>query len=955
MKPFLLKTAEYIYNEYNSKFPRICVVLPNKRGALFLKNYLIELAGKTTWIPTIISIEELIEDLSGLVCPDNITLTIELYNCWTNLENHKNETFDEFLKWSGTVLRDFDEIDRNLVDAKAIFSNLTNIREIENWSLSLEPLTEFQQRYLNFMKSLGDLYNVFSSQMLSKGTAWRGLLYRKAVENVFKNDFTSPFEKFLICGFNALNVAEGKIFSQLKLIGKAEILWDIDTYYFNDMRQEAGYFLRQNFKNSQLKSKHFIENNLETTNKTIEIKGVPRNVGQAAAASSQIKKWINENIDTKNMAVVMGDESLLFPMLSMIPNQVPALNITLEYPLNKTSVYDMYEQILQLQVQAEHNNKKAISFYFKDLYRLFFNPCFNIIYEGKGEFSPSSLVDKIKNYNLTFVSFPWMKKIGGESFEKLNFIFERWENGLIALQALDSVNELFKFYYNSIKNKTTHQKIELEFVLAFSQALNRLKDLLEQNPAINNLNCVYQLLKQVVSEKSVPFFGQPLAGLQLMGVLETRTLDFENVIILGLNEDILPKGRSGNSFIPYDLKRYFGLPLHSEKDAIYAYHFYRLLQRAKNVCLIFNTESDTLGCGEKSRFLTQLEMEMSIKNPNAKISTTILTGTLSVPGKNEITIPKNKIILNRLENKCTGEKQTGLSPSSINTFSECALKFYFKYIAKMLEKKDVEEDMEAGTFGSILHKTLENLYKPFIGKSLLKENLNFTIEKIASEIKIAYISVYQEVDFLKGKNLLAVNVIELFVQKMLKEDKKLINQLALTNQELKLIDLEKLLTSQLLIQTNNKPMSVKISGKVDRLDWVGEYLRIVDYKTSVNSDKDNFIFKIESLKNEELFFGNGNSKMLQLFIYAWLVWKNNLCLPHLIVPCIIPFKNYSGQPNRILDSKKNPILFTEVLLQEFELSLILFVEKIFNNNIPFNQTEDIKKCEYCGYKVICNK
>ncbi|MBC7864673.1 MAG: PD-(D/E)XK nuclease family protein, partial [Bacteroidia bacterium] len=556
-----------------------------------------------------------------------------------------------------------------------------------------------------------------------------------------------------------------------------------------------------------------------------------------------------------------------------------------------------------------------------------------------------------KRTNISFVSLSWLKKFGGEKFDAMSFLFEKWQDGKTALSSLERANEIFKSYYFSKINPSVIQKIELEFIISFSAVLNRLNDLVNENPAVNDLQSVFQLLKQVVAEKTVPFFGEPLAGLQLMGVLETRTLDFENIVVLGMNEGILPAGKGGNSFIPYDLKKYFGLPLGKDKDAVYAYHFYRLLQRTKNVCLVYNTESDTFGSGEKSRFLTQIEMELPVKNPNVSITKKILGGVLPKHSSHEISISKDESSLLKLEKKCDpAENRSGLSPSSLNLFKECSLKFYFKYIASVKEEDEVEEDMEAGTFGSILHGTLENLYKPFEEKILKKENLGFGEKEIQKEILKVYNEIYQEEGFLKGKNLLAVSIIEVYVKKMLSEDAKLIATLSEKKENLQIIALEKELFAEIIITANGKNIPVKISGKCDRMDRVGEFFRIVDYKSSVK-DTDKFLFE----NFEDLFTGKGNNKMIQLFIYAWLVWKQKLAAPHQLVPCIIPFKHYSGKPNRVLTKDKQDLLFSEELLNGFEEQLKKFVASMFNAKANFYQTEDVKICEWCDYNVICNR
>ena len=922
--------------------------MPNKRGALFLKNYLSQIFGKTIWLPTIISTEDLITELSGLKVLEEIDLICHLYESYRMCYGNKAETFDSFAKWGQLILQDFNEIDRYLADSEQLYENLKDIKEIENWSLGEEVLSEYQQDYLQFMNSLGAIYKHFSSFLLSKKWAYQGLAYKQAVLNVEGNAFTPAFNKILFCGFNALNAAELKIFNFLYQSKKADLLWDADQYYLNDVSQEAGLFLRNNLSFFKQKDPFLIENNF-AENKHISIISVPKQIGQAQVVKQCLQRLLDESVPLDKVAVVLANEKLLWPVLQQLPPGVEHVNITMEYPLKYTSTYSLIDGLMQIQLNFGKQKKQQKTIYHKDLVNLLRQPLFqNYLKAKKGSGNGSKIINEISQRNLSFISQQTLALLLGKEYSIIGHLFQPIKSvANLCTDILDLLQTTIDYFSKQPGNNHSH--LELEYLQIILRNFNRLNDILQRYPYFNDLQSFKQLYTQVVGNSSAPFIGEPLKGLQVMGVLETRTLDFDHIILVNVNEGVLPSGKTINSFIPNDLKRAFGLPLYVEKDAIYAYHFYRLLQRAKDTVITYDSETDTFGKGEKSRFVTQLQLEMNKFNPNIQI----IEKVASYPGfplelKNIIAIQKDENIMERILKKASSiEPFGGLSPSGLIAHKECPLRFYFRYGAGLKEIKEVEESAEANTFGSILHLSLENLYRDFTEKIIHPESLKEQLKKVDLQVNQSFISFFDN-NPPSGKSLLQEEVIKVYVKKLIKSDLKFIEGLRKQNQVLTLTGLEQEFSAPLNLVIEGQPTLIYIKGKVDRIDSFGGKVRVMDYKSSVKpTDK----FSFDGF--EKLFLDKNYNKQLQLILYCWMIFKNGLYQATQLTPCIVPFKNFSDEPKFIL-SGKEILTLTDHFLNDFETELTNYVEEIFNRQIPFTQTEDRDAHKYCPYNTICN-
>ncbi len=936
MSYFLELVAQHIHKNYAEQLDSLCVVLPNKRGGLYLKKHLANILNKPAWIPDIISAEDFIEKVSGLPTASELTITFGLYDAYCKVTESNAVSFEQFLRWAPQVMQDFNEIDRYLINHQTVFENLREIKEIESWSLAEEKLSAMQENYLAFMKNLGKVYMLMKEVALRDKQAWQGLSYRVAYENILKDGFKLPYKKVLFCGFNAVNLAEEKIISYLVENNIAEILWDADMYYVKDEAQEAGTFLRRHFKH-YIGQTNFVSDELSSTPKIIQITGVAGRMTQITAAMQALNKIIEKDTQLQKTAIVLADETLLLPVLSALPKQIQSVNITLEYPTRITPLFGLYEEI----IQAHLNKKPGDAFYFKDILSILYNPIIATLVSDIAALSKA--IKKINQSNIIYLRIELLKTWLGNIYSDVEFLLSPFTSTEGFVSRLCSFNEKLIQKIHDTKNRS----LELEIALIFQKQLNTLQQVLSTYPQ-TSLKALKTLVKQTLAQSGIPFYGEPLSGLQIMGVLETRTLDFDNIIMLSVNENVLPAGKSGASFIPDDLKRFLQMPLYGEKDAIYAYHFYRLLQRAKNVTLIYNTETDTFGKGEKSRFITQLLSELVIKNKQAIIEERILSLPVSQEKEAfQVDIEKTESVLDKLTEKVQSEK--GLSPTSLNTYKECKLKFYFRFIANIREPDEVDEDIEASAVGNIIHATLERIYKPFIDKVLSKEIISQLEKTYPQAAEESFTEYYKEPLNENGKKTIALHVIKKYIANLLAQEKEAIAELEKKKESITIKHLEKFLSAEILVRKDNKIIPVNLSGTIDRIDFTPSTFRIIDYKSSVKKEYDSF--DIHSLS--ELFTEKKYGKVLQLLVYAWLVWKNKVAAAEKISPCIIPFRAQERMYN--ITMNKQPLVLSDGFLKEFEDELANFIEGMFNPTSKFNPTEEIEACQLCAYQSICNR
>ncbi|MFN4235551.1 MAG: PD-(D/E)XK nuclease family protein [Bacteroidia bacterium] len=949
MEPFLLKLAKEIHHQFPDDLKNVCIVLPNRRASLFLKKHLAEIYQKTIWSPVIFSIEDFIIKLSGYKSIDTLELLFQFYHVYKSIEKTEAKSFVEFSKWAPTLLNDFNEIDNYLADAEKLFTTVNQIRALEIWNLDKKEPSAIQLQFIAFWQKLFPYYKNLKEHLHSQNLAYQGMAGRYCAENLHHINSQLTYKKIFFAGFNALNKSEEKIIQFLMLHKKAELFWDADEYYMDNEIQEAGYFLRfykQKWFDNKEQKFNWIENYWRKSEKTIEIIGTAKNINQVKAAGEILEKLESKN-NYQDTAVVLADENLLMPLLNSIPDSVKNLNVTMGMPLKYIPFYNLVEQILEMHEHAiKHakDNIKNYRFYHSDISKLLQNPLIASIWKEKeAGFLLQKLDTYIKRKNRVYIT---LKELESQCYNneitflnELNPILTNWENKpIVAIKAIKSLIALFKKNLANV-NQPEKQKIEAEYLFLFNKIFNRLERYISLFDAIIDVATLRSLFNQILRNESMPFYGEPLTGLQIMGVLETRTIDFENVILISTNEGVLPSGKTINSLIPFDIKRAFGLPTYSEKDSIFAYHFYRLLQRAKKIFLIYNTDADDLGGGEKSRYISQLIQELPQHNNNIQIVEKIKTLDVPKIAAKEIIKPKNELVLQQLHQWI----EKGVSPSALNTYINCPLDFYYKYVLKLREKEEdaVEETIEASSLGNYIHATLQEIFTPFLNKVVNETDL-INAKKLVPEIlKTNFLKDFTIEDISFGKNYITYTMAEKQILKFIEKEIDEIKNLKKDNKHITIIGLEKDFETELYFNCNRKTYKAKLAGRIDRIDKIGNTIRVIDYKTGKVEEKELIINNVDEIK----LLGGEKSKALQLLTYA-VLYQSQLKENENIEAGIISFRTIN-KPYYFLKIN-NDISITSENINQTQMLIAQILEEIFNSNIPFQHHSSAKYCNWCN-------
>ncbi len=952
MDGFLNKVSDFIFSNYAEMMDELCIVMPNRRAGLFLKKHLAEKSTKPIWAPEIFPIEDFIWELSGLQKADQAEQLFVFYSVYLECEKEKAESFDAFCKWAPTLLNDFNEADAYLADIDKLFGNLSDIRAIENWSLGGESLTEFQKQYLHFWSSIGKWYEMYRKKLLKNNLAYPGLATRLVAETIGEHISKKSWKKIIFAGFNALNAAEEKIFSVLRENGKADLLWDADRYYLEDASNEAGKFLRQYrqkyFRPIIGSTIHFehVEDKFSTEEKNISVVGVARMVSQAKAASYFLDRLDDKTKFSTSTAIVLGDEQLLLPLLHALPEDAKDINITMGFPLRNTPVASLVNALFQLHANAQrfniHTREGELKFYHSDLTRLFRHPYIKHLFETSG--LVQQLDDYISSHNVIFASISQLRKMaaGNENgFQPFETILQPWDDTGIALNGITRIIELLRTVFSNEKpageNTTAIFNIEREYLFQLHLIVKRARTLHGKWKIAGDLKSLNALINQQLSSSSLPFVGEPLSGLQIMGVLETRTLDFENVILLSANENIFPGGKVQHTFIMYDLRKYFGLPTWDEKDAIAAYHFYRLLQRAKNIFMLYNTDTDIFGNKEKSRFVSQIIYELPRANKKVKIEEVVFDAGIPEAAQipDPISVPKTGNVLEKLNELA----KNGLSPSSLNSYRSCGLQFYFHYIAHLREPDEVEETIGADTLGTIIHGALEELYKPAVGLPLSVSFYDEAKKKVSHVCDGMFAKHFSAEESAYGKNLLAKKIAVRYITNYLDLQKKNYR----TSSNISVFALETNLEHSIPIDGK----TILLKGQADRIDKSDHAITLIDYKTGKAEKRELRVEEwIDIADNPNI------GKSFQLLMYAWLYSKMNaIALP--ISSGIVSFRKLSDGFLNVVTPNGDFIL--PETLREFEKALTDLLSALFNEESEFSQTDDLKICKLCTFREICRR
>jgi ATP-dependent helicase/nuclease subunit B len=885
----------------------VCYVVPSRRVGIFLSRYIAQHIDQPIFLPKIYSVEEYVEHLSQVEIVNDLDLLPLFYQAYKSVENGENlDSFDEFIGWATTILKDFNEMDRYLVDPEQFFNYLGSIKEMDHWALNQNP-TLMVSKYLRFWKKLHLYYDAFQKLCIENETVYQGMAYRLAFAKAEQTSFISELRvKTVFLGLNALNTAESKIIQKLLEEEKASVYWDIDSYLMDLTYHESGKFIRKFKKEWKYYDKNELNlyGNSYQTPKKINIHGASGNLSMIQVAAQLMEQIPQEELE--DTAIILADERLLLPLLDAIPQNIQHFNITMGLALDQLPLSAFIYDIIKIHTEAIEDG-----YYYKGVINILESSFAHILIGQNSR----ALVKFIRENNLIYLT--------SSSFDEVT------ENPIIrkVLKPIENVDELIEIIQYVLKElriqlfKEENRRLEIEQLLGITEVIQNLETILDNNDEIKDLKTVAYLYKQLVPLKNLDFIGEPVRGLQIMGLLETRALDYKNTIMLSVNEGILPAGKSTASYISNDMKYQFDLPTYSEKDSVYAYHFYRLLHRVENASFIYNTEGDTLGGGEKSRFLTQLETD---PNSNHIVTHKHYIFENSAIKDELMVIKKEPSYFERLNQIAT----SGFSPSALTSYVRNPIDFYASKILRISDMEDVEESIAANTMGSIIHEALDKLYQPYVGKVLIKEDFDTIKKQITTELDIAYQECYTSDSAPLGKNKIIYEVSLHYIKKMVQSDLELVKN----GQELIIKSVERKLEANIEIPEIGR---VKIHGMVDRIDQLDGKLRIIDYKSgatdkgNVGIDPEDFSILRDDYKK---------AKAFQVLMYTYLYSLND---PFTEASAgIISFKNfdkgYIPFGFKAGRSYKEKMIDQEVL-DQFEQELFTLIRELYSEEI--NLTE----------------
>ena len=959
MESFLKLVAADLYKHTEGNLAHTAVVFPNKRAGLFFNEYLAQESESPIWSPAYVSISELFRSLSPWEVGDPVKLVCELYKIFRR-ETQSTETLDDFYFWGEMLISDFDDADKNKVDTDKLFSNLQDLRNIMDdytfiddeqeeairqffQNFSIERRTALKERFISLWDVLGNIYKGFRESLASQNIAYEGMMYRHVIEHLDVDKL--PYEKYVFVGFNVLNKVEHTLFTQLKDAGKAVFYWDYDEFYMKENRQavthEAGEFIRRNLRDfpSPLSGELF-----KNLSKPKEVHYIASSTENAQAR--YLPQWIRNNLTTpeKETAVVLCNEALLQPVLHSLPAEVKHVNITMGFPLSQTPVYSFLIALLELHTHGF--NFKSGRYTFQSVVTLLKHPYTRQL-TGQAE-----LLEKELTRNNRF--YPLPGELGKDEF--LTRLFTPLSGNLnlcIRLsETLQQVAGIYQANTSGTEDTDAFNQLYRESLFKAYTTINRFRTLIEEDELTVQSETFRRLLVKVLSATNIPFHGEPAIGMQVMGVLETRNLDFRHLVLLSVNEGQLPKSGGDSSFIPYNLRKAFGMTTIEHKIAVYAYYFYRLLQRAERITLMYNTSSDGLNRGEWSRFMLQFLIEW----PHP-ITRQFLEAGQSPQGTSPITVEKTPDVMRRMQSlfDVRANPKAKFSPSALNYYLDCPLKFYYRYVAGLSAPDEVSAEIDSATFGSIFHYAAEHIYKDLTthGKVINKEALETLLRnevKLQDYVDTAFKKLFfnvpqNEKPEYNGVQLINSAVIARYLKQLLQND--------LRYAPFTFIASEMEVDEPIDIQTPKGVIKSRIGGIIDRMDSKDGTLRIVDYKTGGDADTPPHV--------ESLFIPDKkrSNYVFQTFLYAAIMCRKQPTMK--IAPALLYIhraatETYSlviqmGEPRKPKEAVEDFSKYEK----EYRERLQGLLEEIFHPEKSFTQTETIEKCAYCDFKALCRR
>lgn len=940
---FLEEVVDYTFKKYKD-FRNLTIIFPNRRAGLYFQKALSKKLDKPLWSPTVKTLEDFVQEFSNIKISDDVSDSIVinhyLYKIIQKIQDKDSRvSFDEFYYWGQILINDFNDIDQSLKDESKVFRVIKNQKEIdESFNFleneNLERIKSFWKKFFpkmsvnqkNFRKTWKILLNVYKdfTKILKKNKiGYKGLVYKEFLKNITSGIVNSERE-YLFVGFNVLYNSEKKIIKYFIKEHKSMAFWDFDSYYFNDYKQEAGDAFRD-FSDDKILNSTFpkvIPNNFHNVKKTIKSIGIGSQVGQCKVLGNILTKKVREkNFDQDKVLILLPDEKLLLPVLNSIPDSIKNINVTMGLSLSDTPLYSLVQIIYKVYNRCTNRDYNRVS-YFEEVIELLYHP---YIYQYNSKLFDKFILE-IRENKFLYIKH---KNLIGLS-DILSALFSS-ESSIIK-NIRNVCNYLFKFSKDL-------GKLDKEYIKSFLEILDKL---IKINIEFKSLENQSKLLNQILKIIRIPFSGEPLSGLQIMGVLESRNLDFDEVYILSMNEGDFPKSIYSVSFIPFNIRKAFKLDTSDSMDKVFSYLFYRVIQRSKDITLIHNTSSNFTNKGEKSRFIKQLQSESGIKIKNISVSE-----NLELSSKSKLVIDKNKDIIDKLSNRFFIGGY--ISPSGIKDYMDCSLRFYYKYVANIRELNTLSKEILKPDFGKITHKALELLYidiKKKQPKWIINKNDFFRIKStISGALELAirkHFRLKKKNELkLEGNNIILTEIMKKYISDTISLDEKYA--------PFQIIDLEGNKNSGYIKKINlSNNLSVKISGIVDRVDKKNDNYRIIDYKTGGDTKKIKAIEMLFSDKKNER-----NDAVFQLFYYSLLL-KEKLKNNSSITPGLINIREMNNQNfaiNIFINNEKVDDINCH--LEKFEDLLKSKLNDIFDINTPFVETDNKENCKFCAYKKLC--
>lgn len=982
MKPFLYQVAKTIYNAVGDDIGRMAFVFPNRRSGKFFQRYVKEIAGHPIFSPTIFTINNLITHLSGLQPIDKIDLLFTIYKEYIALRR-SDETFDKFVFWGEMLAGDFDDVDKYMVEADKLFTNIKDLKDLDQLYLTPEQkaiIAQFWESYLqlsdgvkreefnNLWSIMYELYTRVRARLLEQGVGYEGMIFRQVATLAQQGKLPEmPYDKVVFVGFNAMTTSERIILKHFRDTERNHSLKGYDNnsqgdFYWDyyaptmcyDKEGSAAYFMEQNIAMfpSQLT---LSENHPITTAPEMTVISVSSAVGQVKHAGSILKQLVDEGkirVDEAiNTAVVLPDEELLIPMIYSIPQEIEEINITMGYPLRNTSIATLFEAVFRLQRRIRFRNGEPL-FYHEEVAAILNHRIVRSIvkYEKVEE-----LVEQMNKLNMSYVQADYLAQ-----HKLLELIFTSVTNLQDALKYLE---RLLNYLLENLSDEDSEEHdsvwgmshIEYEYTYHYSLVVSRLNDVIEAQGVDMKIETYFSLLGKM--SLSIPFEGEPLAGLQLMGVLETRALDFDNIIILSMNDGVFPMKKVANSFIPYNLRCGFEMATSEHQDSIYAYYFYRLISRAKRVYMLYDTRTEGVMRSEMSRFVYQLKYHYANIIPGYQINEIAVSHSVSVESERPIVVKKQGHVLERLQEYLAGGegKKRRLSASSIKTYINCPLQFYLKHVEDVHPDNEINEMVDSSVFGTIYHNVMADIYDEMKNGN---ESVNVTermidavmndSEKLMSKIVEQFNIVFyrrkkgEKLLPVKGKNEIVARIVEAYVKQTLEWDK--------SHAPFLYIDSEKRLQDGLYI-TLDEEKKVLFKALIDRVDLKDNKVRIIDYKTGGDE------MSVPSV--DAMFIHNGKKNydaIFQVLLYCHLYRLQFPDDMRELQPLIYKVRNAYSNLAPLLTCAREPIeSYSGDLQREYEELLHATLREIFDEETDFVQTQEHENCKYCDFKIICKR